>query len=220
MEWMWKLFLYQTLQYMICFYIFFFRLIVPRFLPALSRGVPGELRPHPENPADWVQGPQTDPDPQGGPQYLASSLQLVVFFPTVPTLPSHWLPTMHYHSSIINTDCRIIVCPCTISVLDNTAFLCLTSYFSSLQYLSLTVVLSLTTVLLFLTAVCHWRHLFSGSGCWWSGIPECSRGYQYLVGLPWERGGWLMTSSCCLLHNNRKNIACYKSATRTLRLST
>ena len=75
-------------------------------------------------------------------------------------------------------------------------------------------------VLLFLTAVCHWRHLFSGSGCWWSGIPECSRGYQYLVGLPWERGGWLMTSSCCLLHNNRKNIACYKSATRTLRLST
>lgn len=42
------------------------RIVIPRFLPALSRGVLGELRPHTEDSADWVQRPQTDTDAQGG----------------------------------------------------------------------------------------------------------------------------------------------------------
>lgn len=42
------------------------RFVIPRFLPALSRGVLGELWPHIEDSADWVQGPQTDPHTQGG----------------------------------------------------------------------------------------------------------------------------------------------------------
>lgn len=42
------------------------RIVIPRLLPALSRGVLGQLWPHAEDAADWVQRPQTDSDTQGG----------------------------------------------------------------------------------------------------------------------------------------------------------
>lgn len=42
------------------------RIVLPRFLPALSRGVLGELWPHAEDSADRVQRPQTDTHTQGG----------------------------------------------------------------------------------------------------------------------------------------------------------
>lgn len=42
------------------------RIVIPGFLPAMSRGILGELWPHAEDSADRVQRPQTDTDTQGG----------------------------------------------------------------------------------------------------------------------------------------------------------
>lgn len=41
------------------------RIVIPRLLPALPRGILGQFRPHLEDPADWVQRPQTDPHTKG-----------------------------------------------------------------------------------------------------------------------------------------------------------
>lgn len=53
------------------------RIIISRFLPALSWGVLGELWPHTEDSADWVQRPQADTDTQGEDQssFLLSAIK-------------------------------------------------------------------------------------------------------------------------------------------------
>lgn len=51
------------------------RIVIPGFLPAMSRGILGELWPHAEDSADRVQRPQTDTDTQGGlPLYNSPTL--------------------------------------------------------------------------------------------------------------------------------------------------
>lgn len=58
-----------TVFFVFCFLIFYVtvqRIVIPRLLPALSRGFLGQLWPHAEDSADWVQRPQTDPHTQGG----------------------------------------------------------------------------------------------------------------------------------------------------------
>lgn len=61
-----------SLKYDFCFHhcnvlflITVHRIVIPGFLPALSGGVLGELWPHTEDSADWVQRPQTDSHTQG-----------------------------------------------------------------------------------------------------------------------------------------------------------
>ena len=74
------------------FHVAMCRIVIPRLLPALSRGVLGQLRSHSEDPADRVQRPQTDPHTQGGALF---SFQLGVI-----TLFRLYCPTLTYISLI------------------------------------------------------------------------------------------------------------------------
>lgn len=61
------------------------RIVIPRLLPALPGGILGEFWPDLEDPADWIQRPQTDPHTQG----VSSSC-------LVPKIPSCKIPHKYF----------------------------------------------------------------------------------------------------------------------------
>lgn len=83
------------------------RIVIPRFLPALSSSVFGELWSHTQDSADWVQRPQTHKNTQGwSPVWFHSFYSIALF-------PADWnLSYMYSHNC---PGCRwsgVPDCPC------------------------------------------------------------------------------------------------------------